>query len=328
VPANPAERYNCGVVNDTPPPSHPFLQGCENFLGGCKNLFTGAALAPAAGRAWFESDHGFDGMISPVSNPFLFEDPRSLTEVRPIYMEQGTPRNNFVYHGGDIEFAGVQARLAITERLSLVMSELGVVWSEPHNAFDGFAPHSGFAEVRVGPKYTFYRCEESGTVAAAGVNFDIAAGDSKVFQNTGDLSIEPYISVGQNFFRTSYGSFNVLNTIGYSVANNDARTDFLFDSVHLDYDVAGLHRIYPFVEVNYFYYTRAGNSIPNLGFEGRDLFNFGAGGVSGNNTFTIAPGMRFKIRERIWTGFAVELPISGHRDLIDYRVTADLIFRF
>ena len=35
---------------------------------------------------WFKSDHVFDGFISPVTNPFLFEDPRSLTEVRPIFM--------------------------------------------------------------------------------------------------------------------------------------------------------------------------------------------------------------------------------------------------
>src|SRR5262245_3493781 len=28
---------------------------------------------------WFKSDHVFDGFISPVTNPFLFEDPRSLT---------------------------------------------------------------------------------------------------------------------------------------------------------------------------------------------------------------------------------------------------------
>src|SRR5437763_1184921 len=26
---------------------------------------------------WFQSDHVFDGFISPVTNPFLFEDPRS-----------------------------------------------------------------------------------------------------------------------------------------------------------------------------------------------------------------------------------------------------------
>ena len=38
---------------------------------------------------WFKSDHCLDSFISPVSNPFLFEDPRSLTEVRPIFIYQG-----------------------------------------------------------------------------------------------------------------------------------------------------------------------------------------------------------------------------------------------
>ena len=40
--------------------------------------------------SWLQSDHCFDdlGLISPVSNPFLFEDPRALTELRPIFMYQ------------------------------------------------------------------------------------------------------------------------------------------------------------------------------------------------------------------------------------------------
>jgi hypothetical protein len=326
-PPNPGERYNCGVVAEPPASTHPFLDGCNHYWDKTRNFFTGLTAAPLAGQGWFQSDHCFDQLASPVSNPFLFEDPRSLTEIKPLYMEQGTPSSNFIFHGGDIEFAGVQARLAITERFSLVLSELGEVWMEPHNSVDGFSPSTGFAEIRVGPKYTFYRCESSGTIAAAGVNFDIPAGSSKTFQNTGNLSIEPYISFGQTFWRTSYGTFDFLNTTGYNVATDDRRTDFLFSSFHLDYDVAGLHKIYPFIEANYFHYTKAGNGLP-LGFEGRDLFNFGAGGVSGNNTFTVAPGIRYKFNECLQTGVAVELPASGHRDLIDYRVTVDVIFRF
>jgi hypothetical protein len=328
VPTTPAEQFNCGVVHD-PPPAEGFFGKCGNWLGGCKNWLGGVCCPQScAGHCLFQSDHCFDGMISPVSNPFLFEDPRSLTEARFIGMVQGAPRDNFVFHGGDIEYAGVQARLALTERLSLVVSELGAVWAEPHNGgIFGINPGGGFAEVRVGPKYTFYRCENTGTVAAVGVNFDIAAGSHKVFQDTGDLSIEPYVTAAQTFGRTSYGSFNVMDTLGYSVGSDDRRTDFLFNSVHLDFNIANLNMFYPFVEFNYFYYTKAGNG-PQLGFEGRDLFNFGAQGVSGNNTFTVAPGFRYKYREWLQTGVAVELPISGHRDLIDYRVTFDVILRF
>ena len=30
-------------------------------------------------------------LLKPVTNPFLFEDPRALTEIRPIFMWQKTP---------------------------------------------------------------------------------------------------------------------------------------------------------------------------------------------------------------------------------------------
>jgi hypothetical protein len=316
----PNEPYNCGVVN-TPPPT--------GFWDKCKGLFSWCHC-PEFPKITFQSDQAFPGFISPVSNPFLFEDPLALTEVKPIFMWQGTPSSNGPFHGGDIEYFGLQARVAVTERLSFVMSELGMLWTEVHQPDADFASHFGFTELRVGPKYTFYRCEQpggGGTVAAAGLNFDIPIGDGHVFQDTGTLSLEPYISVAQSFLRSNYGTFNVLNTIGYSIATDNQRTDYLFDSIHLDYDVGNFHKIYPLIEVNWFHYEGAGN-VRDLGFEGRDLFNFGSQGVSGNNTFTMAAGARFKYNEHLQTGLVFEFPISGHHDLIDYRVTFDVIFRY
>ena len=84
MPADPNERYNCGVVT-APPPA-----GGSSWFGKCKELFSGCGIGAASGgRCAFQSDHCFDSFISPVTNPFLFEDPRSLTEVRPIFMIQG-----------------------------------------------------------------------------------------------------------------------------------------------------------------------------------------------------------------------------------------------
>jgi hypothetical protein len=327
IPTTSNEPFNCGVVNDSPTGSHPILNGINNFFGGCKNLVTGIYPGGGGGRNLFESDHGFDVFSSPVSNPFLFEDPRSLTEVRPIFMHQGTPTTNPIFHGGDIEFFGVQARLAFTERLSLVINELGIIWDEPHNPGSGFGGHDGWSELRIGPKYTFYRCEQSGTIAAAGLNFDIPIGPAKVFQNTGNLSLEPYVSFGQNFWKTNYGSVNFLGTIGFSVGMDNQRSDFLFASLHLDYDVANLRKVYPFIDFNLFDYTGSGKAT-DLGFEGRDLFNFGSHGVSGHNNFSMATGLRYKFTENIQTGLGVEFPLNGRKDLLDYRINVDVIFRY
>ena len=154
----------------------------------------------------FESDHCFDNFISPVSNPFLFEDPRSLTEVRPIFLYQTIPNSNALFRGGNAEFFGLQARLAITDRWSVVINKLGGVSINPGS--DSPLPgDTGFSEFWIGPKYTFLRNTETGTVAAAGVTFQLPVGSAKAYQDTGMLSLVPYLTAAQSFGHTSYGSF-------------------------------------------------------------------------------------------------------------------------
>jgi hypothetical protein len=135
------------------------------------------------------------------------------------------------------------------------------------------------------------------------------------------------VSFGQNFLRSSYGSFNFLNTTGYALGLDSNRTDYFFSSFHLDYDLYNVHHIYPLLELNWFHDTSAGNAH-NLDFEGRDLANLGASGVGGHDDLSIALGSRFKLNEAVQTGIALEFPLAGHKDLLDYRLTFDLIFRY
>src|SRR5262249_50261327 len=207
----------------------------------CKDLLNGAGtpVNGCLGRSLFQSDHAFDSFISPVSNPFLFEDPRSLTEVRPIFMYQSAPSKNWVFRGGNAEFFGLQARVALTEQFSIVMNKLGFVGLQPNgNDLTGdFHNRTGFAEIDIGPKFTFLRNDHTGILGAFGLTFQIPAGDHSVFQDTGSLSLVPYFSFGQSFWHTCYGNFNALGTAGYSFATDDKRSEYLFLSLHLDYDV-------------------------------------------------------------------------------------------
>ena len=323
-PCPPGELYNQGAVPAGPPPGGPSMWDRTKDLF---NLQSGPFCGNGNRKA-FQSDHAFDGLVSPVTNPFLFEDPRALTELRPIFMYQTIPSDNYVFQGGDVEFFGVQGRLALTERWSVVLSKLGGVWVNPKNETNpGYEGGSGFGEVHVGPKWTFIRNERSGAVGALGVIFQIPTGSSKPFQDTGSLSVVPYLTFGQHFGRTSYGSFNALGTFGYALATDDKRSDSLFVSLHLDYDVANLHRIYPFLELNWTYFAGNG-SARDLGFEGRDLINFGATNVTGNNNVSLAPGLRYKFNENVQFGTAVEFPVVGRKDIQDFRFTVDMIFRY
>jgi hypothetical protein len=327
APPSPVEQYNCGVVNQNPAGGHAFWDKTKQLFSCIPGCGGGCTFDSTGRHHWFESDHCFDSFISPVTNPFYFEDPRALTEVRPIFMWQEAPTGNPIFHGSDIEYFGIQARVAITDWFSLVMTKFGWTWMETHNHVDGFGDGDGFSEIIIGPKFTFLRCESSGTIAAAGLNFDIPVGDSKVFQDTGNLTLEPYLSVGQSFLKSSYGTFNALGTIGYNFSTDRERSDNFFTSLHLDYDVANLHKIYPLMELNWFHYTRNGTTEP-INFEGRDLFNFGSQFVAGQNEVSLALGARYKITESFQTGLAAEWQLVGDHSTMDFRVTWDFIIRY
>lgn len=327
-PSPPDTPFNQGVVIDKPL-QHSFWDRCKDYLG-C----AGCDRASASGRCLLQSDHAFDYFASPVTMPFLFEDPRALTELKPLFIYQGAPKGNPIFRGGNAEYYGLQARLAVTERLSLTVNELGFVTLNPFNTTAGppglFSQSTGFAEVMLGPKYTFLRSEEWKTVMAGGLLFQIPAGSPKVFQDTGTLGLVPYLSAAKNFcLPAGWGSFNVIGNTGYSFSVDKQRSEYYYMNFHIDYNIANTNMFFPFLELNWFHYTRGGLAHdPGFGFEGLDLVNFGSHTVGGRDFLAISPGLRFKLNEHIQAGAAVSWPLLKQKELNDYRLTFDIIFRY
>jgi len=326
-PAGGEEAYNCGQVVRTSGSGGTFWEQGRDAIVGIPDA-VGDMFKGGGGHGFLESDHCFDCFCSPVSNPFFMRDPRSLTEIKPLLIYQHMPGSNNPFAGGDIWFYGVQGSVAINERWSIDVPKLGFISLHPHTNSLGISNATGFAEFMLGPKFTFIRNENSQTLLAAGVNFDLAIGGGNVFQDTGTLSLVPYLSFAQGFGRSSWGRFNFMNTTGYSAATDNDRTDFFFSSFHLDYNVANLNKIFPLIELNWFHYTTNGSSPTFFGFEGRDLINFGSGGVAGHNDLSLALGARYKFTESFQVGFALEFPLLNRHDLMDYRLGLDLIFRW
>jgi hypothetical protein len=272
---------------------------------------------------FFKGDDCFQNFISPVTNPHLFEDPRSLTEFRPTFYYQKVPTGQPEWRGGNLWYFGTSARLAINERWSVTLTKLGAVAADPGVAKSEF----GFGEVHVGPKWTFLRDQDTETVAAAGLLFQIPVGNSSVYQDTGSLSLVPYLTIAQQIAETGAGSLNGLLAGGYSFSTNNQRSDYFYVSGNLNFDWANRHRFYPLVEMNWFTYTTNGRGRPGVGFEARDFANLG-GQASGSNLLTAAFGARYKINERAQIGGAYEIPFLGNRDLFRHRFTFDFIIRF
>lgn len=327
APSGPA-MYNQGVVNNDADLGG-FWSRVGNGLSRCWDDISGNAAGifqSTPQHAMFQSDHTFDMMSSPVSNPFYFMDPRALTEIRPVFIWQHTPSNNPVWNGGNNFDYALVGSVAITENISITLNRLGFTTFAPHG---GVIPSAtGFSDTMVGPKFTFLRCEQTGTVAAVGLIFDIPDGPNDVAADTGHLMLDPYFSIAQNFGRTEYGSFNFMNTTGYTFATDNTRSQALYSSFHLDYEIA--KRVWPMIELNWWHYTRNGGDRP-INFENGDLGNFGAENISGQNELTLALGTRVKINSFIYWGIAAEMNLlnnSEGRHLDAFRLTTDLIFRY
>jgi hypothetical protein len=320
--------FNQGVVIDKPL-QHSFWDRCKDFVNGCCG-----ESASATGRCLLQSDHAFDYLASPVTNPFLFEDPRALTELKPLFIYAGAPSTNPIFKGGNAEFYGLQARLAVTERMSLTINELGFVTLNPFDPSAGppgkFSQSTGFAQVELTPKYTFLRSEEWKTVMAGGLIFQIPAGSPKVFQNTGALGLAPFLSAAKNFcLPCGWGSTNLMGTMGYDFSVNNQRSQFWYTMLHWDYNIANTNMFFPFLEFDWYHYTQGGNAnVPGFGFEGLELVNFGSKNVGGRDFLGISPGLRFKLNEHIQAGAAVTWPLLKQREINDYTLTFDIIFRY
>ena len=314
-----------------PKPVDPFAPKTDNpnFFdrvgSGLRRIF-GQGKDFVEDRRLFESDHSFDSFISPLSNPFYFEDPRSLSEVRPILMFQNIPGDQSLYQGGNAFFFGGQFRLAVTERWSVTINKIGI------QTFQGggnstLPRGSGLSEFWIGPKYVFYRDKENQGLLSAGAILQVPTGPDSNYQNTGKLSIVPYISAAKRLWETDWGTLNGMANAGYSFGTNSERADFFYTSAHIDFDIGNRRRFYPLMEVNWFAFTKNGTAR-NLPFNGRDLANIGTAS-SGSNLVTWTIGGKYKAPSARWEfGAGYELPILGNRDLFQNRFTLDLIWRF
>ncbi|MFZ4608915.1 MAG: hypothetical protein ACOYNM_03830, partial [Gemmataceae bacterium] len=162
-----------GMPLDRPATNNP------NFLESAREYMGNGPFSGTTSRKLFESDHAFDNFASPTTNLFLFEDPRALTEVKPIFMYQTIPGSNDTLKGGNVNYLGGQARVAITERISFVINKFGWISLNPTDQQGGFNGDLSFSELWLGPKWTFWRDEKNNLVAAAGLTFEIPSGPQR-----------------------------------------------------------------------------------------------------------------------------------------------------
>lgn len=259
------------------------------------------------------ADH-LDRLISPISNPVNFEDPRINSEIRPVFMYHEL-EDGFVTAGGDVQLYALQLRLALSENLAFIATKDGFIDFNPKALPD----QTGFANVAAGLKYSFYHGDNS--IATAGLRYEIPMGNRDVFQGNGDGQINPFISAA-----VALETINIIAGTGFRLPIDDDDSTFYDFDLHMDYPI---DNFFPTVELNVVHTIDGGGRLA-IADEGQDLFNFGSTLADGKTIVTASAGFRYRFCDDMDFGVAYQFPLTSGRgsNVTDWRVTADVIYRF
>ena len=257
----------------------------------------------------------FDDFISPMTNPVFFEDPRTLTEARAIYLRHKVP---LASTGGTIELFAVQLRAALTDDISIIATKDGFVMSSNPLIDDGWA------DVSAGLKFNLFRDAERQQLVSAGIVYELPVGSPRAQQGNGGGLFNVFTSAGMKL--GSQGHW--VTSGGFLLpADRAEESSLTFWSNHFDHRI-GCSDFYLLTEFNWYHYLGSGRSFTLAPIEGGDLFNLGTVGVAGNDIVTGAFGVKWKPQRHFELGVAWEKPLTERRDVLDNRLTVDCIFRY
>jgi len=275
---------------------------------------------PCSGRlgllgGWIKpSDQCFSDFISPMTNPVFFEDPRTLTEARAIFIQHKVP---LAALGGDVQLFAVQLRAALSDRLSLIATKDGFFTSTHPVVGDGWA------DVNVGLKYNLLANYEAHRLLSVGATYEMSVGSSRALQGNGDGEAHLFTTAGTKLGCNGHW----VSAVGARLpVDSSEESTSMYWSNHFDQRLGRI--FYVFSEVNWYHWLKSGDTalLPTL--EGLDLFNRGAAAVTGNDIVTGAVGLKVKPADRMEIGVAWEVPLTDRRDILENRLTADVILRY
>lgn len=287
---------------------------CNSYGDGCSSCCDEKLFGIFA-----PSDRCFSSFISPMTNPVFFEDPRTLTEARFIYAHHKVP-NRAPLAGGEIQFFAMQLRAALTDRLSVIATKDGFfTFSNEINV----AANDGWSDVNAGLKYNLWSDPDCQRLLSAGVTYELPVGSTRAAQGNGDGEFNLFLTGGAQVGAWSH----VVSAGGLRLpVDRVDESQVAYWSAHFDTQVPDTCW-YLFAEGNWYHWVNSGRRVP-LNLEGLDLFNVGSNNVAGNDIVTGAFGLKFKPSQLNEIGIAFEAPLTDRRDVIENRVTFDLIVRY
>lgn len=295
------------------------------------------------------------GHVSPMSTPYLFEDPYIRTELNLVGIYHNFPSDS-VFDGGEAGVIALQARLALTDRLAFIATKDGYTFLRPDNAI--LDDEEGFMDITVGLKYAVIDDREAGLIVTPSLRYEIPLGNKDVLQGVGKGVVIPAVSVGYG-----PGAIHLVADFGAQVAvDGDKDSSSIFYNFHLDqaFDIdflPGTDFIVPFIELSGMTWVDSGdgstgietdlgrlsvktaqnvlsgpnpvaNPTADTRFEGADVANLGSTGMAGEDLITMAWGFWIPFHGGVSTGFSYERALSQRQDIFEQRFTVMLNYGF
>ncbi len=260
---------------------------------------------------------GFENFHEPLGQPIYFESPFNDTGLRFLYVRHRFSDQSTL-QGGNVTIYAVQARLAITERLSFIATKDG--YSELES---GILQDEGWNDLAAGFKYVLHADKAKQYVVTPGIRYQAENGHRGILQGGAD-EISPFVSLAKG-----YGDLHLLTnlTLRVPVGGKEGNTVGHWD-VHLDYDVnPGSEAVFaPLIEVHGVHYLDDGNTALNVG--GLDYTNLGSQPAKHFVSWA-GIGARLEIVKRFEVGACYEFALTDKDDdIMDHRVTIDFITRW
>jgi hypothetical protein len=278
---------------------------------------------PGNGGDRFSGNHNFVNFINWMSNPLQNIDPRAVTAIYPIFLNEWV-KNNPPLPDGDFQVYGPAITIALSDRFAMGLCQGGYAAAQfsrnpiqsqqlmaldPAGRFrnvESGGDHQGWLNIGGFFQYTFLQDVENQCLVTGGLRWLAPCGSYEMFQGHGPAELAPYVTAGKEF-----GKFHVLATTGYQfpVGPGNDNTQLFYANVHFDRQVFGW--LYPLVEFNSIYHTTSVSfGLPTRrGFV--DMGNFEATG----NIVSLAAGANaVLVPEHVELGFAYTTVIASQRN--------------
>lgn len=292
---------------------------------GLGALMSGTAL----GEGLFDNlegsfgEGGFDRYVPPITNPVQNETPFITTEIKPFYAYHSIPED-FVTDGGSVQVVGLQARIALTERLAFIATTDGYTWID----FDETLPDdSGLNDIAAGFKYAIVNQPDEGEIVSLGLRYVAPVGGLETagleLNGTGAGYLNPFVTGAKLWDKTQ-----VQGSLGAQIALSDDNWSFIHASGHVDHEIAP--NLFPALEFNAMIPVDGGDQItsgPLDSLTGADIVDIGADDPQ--PILTIGGGVRYRVSDNAIFGVGADYNVLEDEDHVyGWRIITDLVLHF